>query len=260
MVRPTPGQGEETAVRAPWRIAAWWGAAPLADELLRAYRAQGREANAEVVPCSNLRAEEMVASGEAEIALVMRPTAQAAGHILASEFPIRETPLGRGGLALVVHPSMPLAQIRLEDLAALYEGFVVDWASLGGPAGVPEIISRPEGDAARALFEQVVMPGRALTSAALLLPHDEAVLDYVSTHPLAIGYVAHALVDERVKVISLGGLLPSAHTLAQGRYPLAFTLVLLSRAEAPAEAARFASFVRGGRAQRLIGERYAPAR
>ncbi len=259
IVRPS-AHPEEATSPSPWRIAASWGAKPLVERLLQAYRAQGRWANAEVIPCIDRRAEEMVASGEAEMAFIIRPAAPMPERAGASESEVREVALARGGLALVVHPSMPLAQIAPEDLAALYEGFVVDWAALGGPQGAPEIISRPEGDVAREVFEKAVMPGRALTSAALLLPHDEAVLDYVSKHPLAIGYVSSALVDERVKVISLGGLLPSVRTLAQGRYPLTFTLALLTRAEAPAEAVRFASFVRGGQARRLIAERYAPAR
>ena len=259
IVRPTADQEAETLPSSPWRIATSWGAAPLVEELLRAYQTQGHGANAEVIPCGDRRAEEMLTSGEAEMAFVMRPAPLATGRGNASE-QVREIPLAYGGLALIVHPSMPLAQIAPEDLAALYEGFIVDWSTLGGSAGPPEIISRPEGDIAREIFERAVMPGRPLTSAALLLPHDQAVLDYVSTHPLAIGYVAHALVDERVKVISLGGFLPSVHTLEQGRYPLTFTLALLTRAETPAEATRFASFVRGSRAQRIIAERYVPAR
>jgi phosphate transport system substrate-binding protein len=240
------------------RLAASWAAAPLAEDLLRAYGSAERQAAANLETCEGRLAEEMLATGEADLAIVERPLVQGSADR-------REITLALDALAIVVHPDSPLHRIAPQELAALYGGYVLDWSTLEAGPGEPELVSREEGAFARRLFEGAILKDATLSSAALILPHDEAVIGYVAAHPLAIGYASRVAVDERVKVISLNGLLPSANTIAQGRYPLTYRLVLLQRdaagaASAPAASApassRLATFAVSARGQRAIAQRY----
>lgn len=224
------------------RLAAAWAAAPLAEDLLRAY--------GDLRVCEERLAEALLAAGEADLAIVPRPltaTPEQAQH---------EITLALDALAIIVHPDLPLHRIAPRDLALLYRGHIADWAALEAGAGQPEVLSREEGALARTLFEGVILQGEALTSAALILPHDRAVVDYVASHPLAIGYASQAAVDGRVKVISLDGLLPAVTALEQGRYPLTYRLALLRAADAPPAAQRLAAFAVSSPGQRAIAQRY----
>lgn len=251
LLTPAPDPTPSGAAGAPYlRLAAAWAAAPLAEDLLRAYGGLGGAAPADVRVCEERLAEALLASGEAHLALAPRPLAA------TPEQAPSEITLALDALALVVHPSLPLNRLSPRDLAALYSGHITDWAQLGAGAGQPEVLAREEGALARGLFDGVILKGQSLSSAALLLPHDRAVVEYVAAHPLAIGYASRAAVDERVKVISLDGLLPAVATLEQGRYPLTYRLALLRASDAPPEAQRLAAFAVGARGRRAIGQRY----
>lgn len=232
------------------RLAAAWAAAPLAEDLLRAYGGLRGAAPADLRVCEERLAEALLADGQADLAIVPRPLAA------TPEQAQHEITLALDALAIVVHPDLPLHRIAPRDLALLYRGHIADWAALEAGAGQPEVLSREEGALARTLFEGVILQGEALTSAALILPHDRAVVDYVASHPLAIGYASQAAVDGRVKVISLDGLLPAVTALEQGRYPLTYRLALLRAADAPPAAQRLAAFAVSSHGQRAIAQRY----
>jgi hypothetical protein len=135
-----------------------------------------------------------VEEGEADIAAVSwAPDATAAppGY--------RMTPIARDGLTIITHSRNPAQGLTLLQLRALYRGEVLDWAALGGPAGEPTIISREEGSGDRQAFETLVMGGERVSLSALVLPTAEAVAEYVTEHPAAIGYVSTAQQSDAVR-------------------------------------------------------------
>jgi phosphate transport system substrate-binding protein len=199
------------------------------------------------------RCEEMLYAGDADLALVLRLPGEGA----APAPPVRETAVAVDGLAVIVHPSRALYDISSSALSALYAGRLADWTLLGEAAETTQPLSLPEGAFARDLLTSKTLGGGALTTAALLLPHDRAMVAYVATHPGAIGYSSRAATGEGVKAISLDGLLPSPDNLARGAYPLAYEIALLSRDDASPEANRLAAFLRGRKGQALVTERYA---
>lgn len=259
--RPTSQAAPLAATPTLLRLGACWAAQPMARDLADAYEQQNPAVHIEVVAADSARVEELLAAGQVDAGLVERPLT---GHDLAGwqapPLGSQDIPLATDALALVVYPAQPLAQIARQELAALYAGYRTDWVTLGGNAGQPQPVSHMEGSLARALFEQEVLVGQKLTGAALLLPHDAAIVEYVATHPQAIGYVSRTVVDERVKVVSLDGMLPTAQTAPSGSYPLAYRLVLRVPGNASREALRLGALAQSARGRRLVAERYLPLR
>lgn len=154
-------------------------------------------------------------------------------------------PVARDGIAVIVHPRNPISNVTSLQLRALFGGEVLDWRGLGGIEGEPQIISREDGSGTRAAFEQRVMGGQRVTLNALVMPTTQAVVDYVASHPLAVGYVSLSAIDKRVNVVPVEGMTPTKADARTGAYYLARTLYLATRKPESPGAPTFLAFSEG---------------
>lgn len=150
---------------------------------------------------------------------------------------LRVIELGREAIALIVHPTNPIANASSELLSQLYSGRLGNWSDIGGPPGPIVLLTREEGDGARAALERAVLGGRSVTATALLAPADAIMVDRVATTPTAIGYVGVGAVNDRVKVVPVNTILPSN----DATYLLQRPIVLVARASASPEVEAFLS-------------------
>ncbi len=170
----------------------------------------------------------------------------------------RLTPVGRDAVAVIVHGQNPISNATTLQLRALFAGEVLEWSALGGMAGEPAIVSREDGSGTRAAFEAQIMGGQRVTLNALVMPTTEAMVDYVATHRLAVGYVTTNAADDRVKIVPVEGLLPSTEAVRAGTYYLTRVLYLAVR-EPPSPAAQaLLDFARDPLGQLIIGKHHAP--
>jgi phosphate transport system substrate-binding protein len=248
-----PQLAQEPAEAGPvlLRIATCWPALPLVEDLTTAFLNEDTNLSLDIVPGNSQAARELVAAGQADMAFVEQTTAEdsSADSVLALNV-----------VGIIVHKDAGLDQITSAKLAALFAGEVLDWAELGAGIGHVEIVSQGNGAVAQRLFEAQVMGGKAVSSAAVVMPHDRGVLDYVAEHPGAIGYLSTAYVDGRVKLVALDDVLPTSAEIKRGRYPLTCSLLVRTSPKAPREAARLLAFALSNRGKQIIEQRYTVAR
>jgi ABC-type phosphate transport system substrate-binding protein len=117
----------------------------------------------------------------------------------------------QAGVAIIAHPGNPLAGITQEELARIYLGKTREF-----PNGAPvTALDLREGNATRSKFYKTVTDKndaalKAYWSKLLFtgkatppreLNDDEAVKDWVSKNPDALGYVDGKVLDKSVKVL-----------------------------------------------------------
>ncbi|MCL2406145.1 MAG: substrate-binding domain-containing protein, partial [Defluviitaleaceae bacterium] len=96
-------------------------------------------------------------------------------------------------------------------------------SAISGPITV---ITREDGSGTRGAFVEVVdvmvNSNDAITEEAVVQPGTGAMLTAVSTDPLAIGYAStgRALSDDRVKVLSIDGVMPTVENMLNGTYAI----------------------------------------
>jgi phosphate transport system substrate-binding protein len=146
-------------------------------------------------------------------------------------------PLARDGLAVVVHTQNGLPGVTMAQLRDLYQGQVDDWAPWGGLPGAPQLVSRESSSGAFSFFQAWVMRDARVSLNALMAPSSEAVLQFVSSDPLAVGYLSTTWLDERVRAVTVDGVPPASEALAAGLYPLTRTIFVVTL-KAPDGAAR----------------------
>lgn len=175
-------------------------------------------------------------------------------------------PIGLDGIAAVVHPNNEMTSLSLVQLRDIYAGDVLNWMQLGGRDGEILLVSREEGSGTRTNFERRVMVDTPVSLTAVVMPTGEDVVDYVSRHPEAIGYVSMAYLpatdaqDPPVHVVAVEGVLPTLADVTAQRYPIIQPLYLVSR-EAPGGRVReFIDFVLSPTGQAIVKKLHGPIR
>jgi phosphate transport system substrate-binding protein len=156
-------------------------------------------------------------------------------------------------IVVIVHPDNPAGELSLAQLRDLFQGKTFDWTPFGGSGDVVPV-SREATAPARILFEERVMNNRAVTLNAVLEPSAQAVVDFVSRNPGAIGYVSASEVNSGVKMLKIEGVLPSPEVAATQQYLLSAPLYLIARSEPTGDLREFVAWLLGSEGQGLISQ------
>lgn len=227
---------------------------PLAERMAERFRDEGFEGNITIDSIgSGAGFERFCVSGETDISNASRPIKESEVESCQA---IGRDPLeirvGTDALAVVVsHDNDFATNITLEELAALFST-ASTWADVN-PAWPDEPIQRftPGTDSGtfdyfvEEVFDTDAAP--LLSAANVQLSEDDNVLvQGVEGSPYAIGYFGYAYYEEnveRLKVLSVEGVEPSAATVDSNEYPLARPLFIYTTAQIMQEKPQVAAFV-----------------
>lgn len=141
---------------------------------------------------------------------------------------LKETILAIDGIAIIVHPDNAVADLTVEQIAAVYTGKITNWKDVGGNDGEIVLIGREESSGTRDGFESITDTEDACAYRQELTSNG-AVLTAVAENPNAIGYVSLSSVKDTVKAISVNGVAPSEATITDGSYAVQRPFVLVTK-------------------------------
>ncbi len=173
---------------------------------------------------------------------------------------LQVVPVARDAIAVVVHPSNHVRGLTLLQLKAIYQGEILTWDGVGGDALEPVIISREDGSGTRSAFESLVVGGERVTLNALVMPSSVAVVNYVASHPAALGYVTAAALTDTVRALQVEGNAPTAANVRAGAYHLSRVLYLCLPAPPPPATQAFVDFVVGPAGQAIVAQHHVALR
>ena len=234
--------------------------------------------------------EQWLASGRADIAAsaAVYPDAELPADLV-------RIPIGLDGIALIVHNDNPVDALTLAQIRDLYRGRTLkwediqrdrrptpaaqlNWKDVGG--GEVLLVSREEGSATRAFFEERVMGTDQVSWTAVVMPTSSDVVEYVASHRAAIGYVTSAYLSRTgesaeekresgplpaaiaraVKAVSVEGRLPYGADLVDHQYPLARPLYLFIRQSGEPALEDIVNFALGAEGQSIVARYHTPIR
>lgn len=166
---------------------------------------------------------------------------------------LTETVLAYDGIAIIVNPDNPLADISLADIAKIYKGEITNWKEIGGSDGEIVVIGREAGSGTRDGFESITDTEDACKYRQELTSTGD-VITTVSNNPNAIGYASLAAVNDSIKVLSVDSIIPSETTVKDGSYVVQRPFMLITKQDTKlSEAAQqFFDFVTSADASELI--------
>ena len=159
------------------------------------------------------------------------------------------------GIAIIVNPENPVADLTIEQIAKLYKGEITNWKEIGGNDLPVVLIGREAASGTRDGFESITGTEDACKYSQELTSTGD-VVQTVASNPNAIGYASLASVKDTVKAIDVEGVTPTTETIQDGTYKVQrnFIFVTKKNTELSGAAKAFFDFATSSAADKLIEE------
>jgi phosphate transport system substrate-binding protein len=170
-------------------------------------------------------------------------------------------------LAIVVHPSNPVSQLTIDQLADIYTRRITNWKELGGNDSPIVLLSRETNSGTHTYFlEEVVRKGEddnkdIFAPQTLLMPSSVGITSELRRNPNAIGYDGLGYVDPaHEKIIAIAAdanslyVLPSVATGMDGSYPISRPLYMYTAGQPAGATAEYMKWIQGPEGQRIVAE------
>ncbi len=168
------------------------------------------------------------------------------------------------GLMVVVNPKNPVAQLTIDQLAAIFTGRITNWKDVGGEDKKIVILSREVNSGTHVYFKEHVLrkgdpSGKEEFSAdALMLPSSQAIADEVAANPAAIGYYGMGYLSAKQKAVAVATdakseyVVPSIETVLSGKYPISRPLFLYTNGSPAGAIKQFIDYVLSPEGQEIV--------
>ena len=141
---------------------------------------------------------------------------------------LKGTVLALDGIAVIVNPENPVADLTVEQIASIYKGEIKSWKDVGGNDGEIVLIGREAGSGTRDGFESITDTKDSCKYRQELTSTGD-VITTVSQNPNAIGYASLASLKDSVKALTVNGVAPSEETVKDGSYLIQRPFVLVTK-------------------------------
>ncbi len=173
------------------------------------------------------------------------------------------TPIALDGLAVIVNDSVPLDDLSIEDIAAIFVGEIRNWDKLGGPDEEIVVVNRDEASGTFGAFMELVLEKTYGDDArfirdALVTESNGNMATMVAQTPYAIGYASLATLDRLRqsggKALTVDGVEDKAETVLNGTYPITRPLSVITYGEPKGQQTVFIDYLLGERGQGIVQE------
>ncbi|MEJ5259043.1 MAG: phosphate ABC transporter substrate-binding protein [Anaerohalosphaeraceae bacterium] len=132
------------------------------------------------------------------------------------------------GVCIVVHPSNPISELRMDQVRDIYMGKITNWKELGGPDMPIVPVSRDTSSGTYESFHSMVMNNEKMAPNVEYVNSNPQAHARIRSTPGAIGYVGIGFLDRYVKPLKINGVTPTRSTIAKGIYPVSRPLFLFT--------------------------------
>ncbi|UVK85427.1 phosphate ABC transporter substrate-binding/OmpA family protein [Pseudomonas sichuanensis] len=234
------------------------------ETLIRAQSRNGQPLRIDIAAHGSSTGFAALARGDADLAAASRPISDREAQQLQALGDLRgagsEQVIGLDGVAVIVHPDNPLAQLTTVQLAQIFSGQLSRWEQLGVPGGAIHLYARDDRSGTFETFKALVLDPRhgELSAQARRFESADALAEQVKADRQAIGFSGLATVHgAKVLAVADGdaaALPPSRALVASEDYPLSRRLFFYLPANAIPQARALAEFAQSPAGQAIVAE------
>jgi len=160
--------------------------------------------------------------------------------------------IARDGIAVIVHPDNPLANISIEDIKKIYTSEISRWDKVSTGSGPIVVISRDAASGTFETFNHLALNNAKLTDAALMLASNLEVARTVAQTPGAIGYIGLGYLTDNVKALKVDGVVCTEETVRDETYPLGRPLFMYTNGAPKGLTKDFLDFLMSSEGQDIV--------
>ena len=165
---------------------------------------------------------------------------------------LHSTLIGMEGVAIVIHPSMPVESMTLGQVRGVLAGEIANWSEVNGPDAPIVLFGRIQGSSARATIEEVLMRNTAFARSMRMMESAQLLNKAVAADPMALGFINGRNLNGTTKALAIDGHDINEKNVLLRRYPLTRDLYLVMNSEGSDDATRFVQYCVSRNGQKLM--------
>lgn len=215
--------------------------APLALEIAKRFEVAHPQVRVDVQTGGSSRGISDARSGLADIGMVSRA-------LMAQESDLENYAIARDGVAIITHAKNPVQALNQDQVRAIYTGQTTRWSDVGGNATPITVVNKAEGRSTLEVFLEHFALSNTQIKPHVIIGDNEQGIKTVAGNPDAIAYVSIGAAEANIaqgvaiKMITLEGVAPSTANVANGTYPIARILNLVTKQQTGPLSTAFLSF------------------
>ncbi|MCI0523810.1 MAG: phosphate ABC transporter substrate-binding protein [Acidobacteria bacterium] len=160
------------------------------------------------------------------------------------------------GIVPIVHPSNPVKNLTLAQLKDIYTGKITDWKQVGGKGAAIVVVTRDFTSGTSEAWSELILDKEPVVAGAKEKGSSSAILEAVAKDPNAIGYdgIGYAEGDNRVKPLSVDGVMASASAILDKSYKIARPIYMITNNRPTTIVVEFIDFITSPEGQALVKE------
>ncbi|WP_018608143.1 phosphate ABC transporter substrate-binding protein [Uliginosibacterium gangwonense] len=202
--------------------------APLMVEVAKRFQAQHPLVQLDVQMGGSGQGVRDVRQGKADIGMVSRALNE-------TEHDLYGVPIGRDGVAVIVHRDNPVGTLSNDQLLSIYSGKITNWRQVGGrDASIRALAGTREGGSSELFNHYLGLSYDQIKAQGRIAANSERI-KAVSIDPLAIIYVSVGEAERKaqegafIKLLAIDGIAATSRNVRNGNYPLSRPLTLITR-------------------------------
>ena len=229
--------------------------APLISEIAKRFETIHSKVRIDVQTGGSSRGITDAREGLAQIGLVSRSLAK-------SEQDLIGTPIALDGVGILLHRDNPVSVLSKEQIIKIYTGAITNWKDVGGKDGKITVVSKAEGRSTLELFLAYTGLKTTGLKAQIIIGDNEQGIKTIAGNPRSIGYVSIGSAEFaeaqgiKIKLIPADQIKATTANVANGTYPLARPLLLVTKKEVSTLAQAFIEFAKSDKVHDIVKSQF----
>lgn len=233
-----PAKPSQPAQKAKIVIAGSTSVQPISELLAEAFMAKNQNVEIAIQGGGSSAGIKAAAEGAADIGASSR-------ELKESEKNLNRIEIARDGVVIVVHPSNPVSDLRIDQIRDIYSGKITNWKQVGGKDAQITAITRESGSGTRGAFEEIVTHPDKISDKCIVQNSTGAIRAAVAQDPNAIGYISLASLSKEVKAMKVEGVEATADNIKSGSYKVNRPFLYLTKEKPSGIVKDYIDFVLG---------------
>ena len=155
----------------------------------------------------------------------------------------------------IVHPSNPVKNLTTAQLKDIYMGTITNWKEVGGPDKKIAVVGRDTSSGTFEVWEEKIMKKEPVTPRALIVASSGAVIQTVSSNPLAIGYDSLGYTNTKaVKSLMINGVKGTPETARSMKFATSRLLFMYTNGEPKGDVKKYLDFLKSAEGQKFVAK------
>ncbi len=165
---------------------------------------------------------------------------------------INPIPVAINPMGVLCNQATTVTDLMLDDLRRILSGEIKNWNEFGGPDAPIHIYVADFDDDATQAFTMIVMGEDLVTDQIEFVGTPEQVVQAVKDDPNGIGILNRLVETGNLQYISINGVEPNEQAIRNGRYKLAYELLLVTHGEPDEKEWVFLDFLFSPQGSRIL--------